>query len=362
MKIIKWIHRLNSRRIASLLTVNLMIKKPLFILRVLQRIVYEKSTGKCRFWSVLFATHYKCVLNCAHCYEKSFFRTNKSSLTTDEKIKILKNCLKEGILTFDFIGGESFLDKEFPKLIKSCSPHKSHIAVSTNGFLLDEEKIKAYQRLGVDKLNISLDSWFRVEHDKNRGVEGAYEKAMATIDICQKCNMNLSINFVVYNGTTKTESFRRIVDFAVKRKIKLTFLAAVPLGRCENKKEIIISEEDKDNMQQWHEKYPFLSRNCVQKCPICPAFSKLFAISAYGDVMPCDFIHISFGNLKNESLHLILKRVNEFDKIKGKGIGCIPAEDIDFINRYLPHICAADPYPITVQALLEKKGSDVNDN
>lgn len=355
----QYLQRIGNDRIASLITSRLIRKKPLFLLRVIKRLLYEKTSKKQTLWSVLFATHYKCVLNCKHCYEKSFLRTNEKPMTTDEKKKVLKSCVKYGILTYDFIGGETFLDKDFPELIKSCSPWKSHIAVSTNGFILDEDKIKYYQELGVDKLNISVDSWLEEEHDTNRGMKGAHKKAFQAIDICKKIDMNLSINYVIYNGTTRTESFKKMVEYAVVNRIKLTFIAAVPLGRCENKNDILITEDDKKTMKYWHNEYSFLARNCIDKCGFCPAFRRLFAISAYGDVMPCDFIHISYGNLKKESLEVILKRAIRTELFGEKYNGCIPAEDKGFIDKYLPRMYVADPYPIKIEEIFSYREKNI---
>ena len=85
-----------------------------------------------------------------------------------------------------FVGGEATLDKDLPTLIKAASPHKTFINIATNAYRLDEDKIRHFKKLGVDKFIASIDSWSKEEHDEQRGVKGAYESVFNALRLCKK--------------------------------------------------------------------------------------------------------------------------------------------------------------------------------
>ena len=70
----------------------------------------------------------------------------------------------------------------------------------------------------------------------------------------------------------------------------------------------------------------------------CPAGVEKVYITPYGDVIPCPFIHVSFGNVKDSSLLEIVDKMrnvqyfNKYQKI------CIAAEDPFFQKNVLSRL------------------------
>ena len=118
MQIPTIIQKINNR--LGLVTPRLIKKKPLFLIKILFRALSQRFWKTKQLRSILFHTHYKCNFNCKHCYEKNFNRTNEKPLTLTEKKKIIADCLKLGIVSFDFVSGESVLDPELPELLPEC--------------------------------------------------------------------------------------------------------------------------------------------------------------------------------------------------------------------------------------------------
>ena len=237
--------------------------------------------------------------------------------------------------------------------MENSRPESTYISLGTNAYKLSEEKIRYLLSIGVDKLNISLDSGIPEEHDKFRRRKGAFEKAMSAIENCRKVGMDFSINIVVHKDYTKAEGFLRLVDYAVRTRSKLILIAAVPYGEWESKHDVLITKDDDRTMRALTKKFPFIRRNCVSKRG-CPAFDDLLAITSYGDVLPCDFIHASFGNLKNERLESIVQRAHKVKCFDGSYNGCFPAENKEFIENALPVIEKADPYPISAKVVFQE--------
>ncbi|MBF0118038.1 MAG: radical SAM protein [Desulfobacterales bacterium] len=330
-----------------LLTKSLIKRKPLFILRALYHFIISEIFNKRPLRGVLFATHYKCNLNCIHCYEKYFHQTQESKLTLEEKKQIIQICLNQGVLNFDFIGGETSISDDFPELVKACQPWKTYISLATNGYNLSEKKIRYFKEIGVDKISISIDSWFEEEHDFLRRKKGAYKNAINTFNTCKKIDMDVHIGMVIYRDYTKTQGFKNMVNFAIKNNISLGMIPAVPLGGWQGQYDKLISERDRKVMDELHLRYPFItSDNYDNRSKGCPAFDEVITITPYGDVLPCDFIHISFGNLKRERLDTIIKKGRSVSFFNTRYKNCLAAENKEFIQNYLSKTYNAYPYPV----------------
>ncbi len=72
-----------------------------------------------------------------------------------------------GATTFGLEDGEPFVTKDWDKIIEACRPKYNHVIISTNGYLFDEKKAKRCTELGVDTINLSLDSGIPELHAMN---------------------------------------------------------------------------------------------------------------------------------------------------------------------------------------------------
>ncbi len=241
-----------------LVTPQLVKRKPFFLARVAKNTILNKIKPINNLRSILFHTHYKCNLNCEHCYEKSFENNKKPLLTLIEKKKTIKQALSLGIISFDFVGGESVLDKDLKELIKTCKPKQTYITLATNGYGLSEGKIRKLYKWGVDKLNISLDSWYPEEHDKIRGKKGVHASAFNTIKLCKKVGIDFHITVFVYKNSTKTEGFKKLVDYAIQNKYRMAFKEAIPLGSWNKHSNELVTEDDKKVLEDLNRKYSYL--------------------------------------------------------------------------------------------------------
>ncbi len=321
--------RLN--RIFALFNYRLLYRKPLFLVRVSWRLLLRKLFNTDPLTGINFSSHYLCNLSCQHCYEQAFReKTEQVPLTLEEKRTILKNCLRAGVLNVTFIGGEATIDPDIDALIKACQPWRTYITIASNGFNLDERRIVHFHRLGVDKFNFSIDSMEAERHDANRGRKGSHQRVLAAIDTCKKLGVDVSVQYVVYKDSTRTVDFKRIIDYAVERDIRLQFKPVIPFGGLEQQQELVITPEDGERMLALHRQNPMLIRDSYGGG--CPAFQGTITITPYGEVQPCNAVQVSFGNLRNEPLADILKKGRAISWFDGTYDGCPPAEDFQFID------------------------------
>ena len=74
----------------------------------------------------------------------------------------------------------------------------------------------------------------------------------------------------------------------------------------------------------------------------------MFYVTAYGDITPCPFVPLTFGNVRKESLGTILKRMFSHPAFQTpKCTDCI-MNDPAFRQKYLGGFQTADSYPVKV--------------
>lgn len=151
----------------------------------------------------------RCNYNCCICPRESLSRKIETmdyglfKLLLD---KIINETKQYYTLTFPGMG-EPFLDETFSKKIKYSRQKGLNILILTNGSLLDVEKFKEMEDLGVNSIRVSLYGNDRMSYSKVHGVkENMFDKVKSSLtEICKiksKTNIILTYNVVdEYNAS-----------------------------------------------------------------------------------------------------------------------------------------------------------------
>ncbi|MFC1888538.1 radical SAM protein [Thermodesulfobacteriota bacterium] len=135
----------------------------------------------------------RCNLSCRHC--DIWKIRKKPELDLADWKGIIDNLHGWlGPFTLKFAGGEPLLCKHTLDLARYARKLGITVGINTNGTLLDEEKVKAIHEIGVDEVNISLDSLDSEVHDFIRNRKGVFDSVMRTIELLRKDRNGLSIN------------------------------------------------------------------------------------------------------------------------------------------------------------------------
>jgi MoaA/NifB/PqqE/SkfB family radical SAM enzyme len=120
----------------------------------------------------------RCNYKCQKCSAKIPQEKHRRSeeLTTDELKKFIDDVslFKPAIY---FVGGEPTLRADLWELIRYVKSKRMICAMTTNGSLLTEQNVEELINSKLDFLSISIDG-DREYHDRERGVSGAYDKAV----------------------------------------------------------------------------------------------------------------------------------------------------------------------------------------
>ncbi len=231
--------------------------------------------------------------------------------------------LPASLKTINLTGGEPFLRDDLPEIVyhvKSACP-ASKIIISTNGLqpkrisLLTREILKYDQKVGV---GVSIDGIGQM-HDAMRGVKGAFDKAMETLDLVKTEGVrNLRL---AYTATARNLSHLERV-FRLSRETQVEFTIAVAqnsehyfqteantgiddFGKLKDQFDYLISME----LAGWRPKrwarayfarglYVFAAN---KKRPLeCGAGSDFFFLDPRGDVYGCNVLPNVMGNLARD--------------------------------------------------------------
>jgi len=280
-----------------------------------------------------------CNLRCRHCYQGAGLRS-PDELSTSQKLGVVEELAASGVVSVAFFGGEPLMATDFCHVAAKVKEEGMHLAVATNGTLISHDMAKKLKALGTDYVEISLDfaDAEAEEHDRFRGVCGAFERTMQGIKNCvaegtYTCIATTVTKLNVHRVPSIIELARRL---NVKRFIAFSF---IPTGRGTDTVELDLTAEQREELLrqlfiQSHTsgievlgtapQYARVSLECSGDASVAPTHFCLgeaswdlkvladfiggcgagrlcCALQPNGDVSPCVFMpNLKLGNLREE--------------------------------------------------------------
>ena len=170
-----------------------------------------------------------CNLKCRHCYMSSDSKKYQDELTTEEAKVFIDDLADFHVPVLLFSGGEPLIRPDFFELAEYAQKKGVRPTLSTNGTLITREVAARIKDIGVGYVGISLDGLQDV-NDKFRGVEGAFEKAMAGIQNCVAVGQRVGLRFTINHHNI--QELDNIFDFIERENInRVCFYHLVYSGR-----------------------------------------------------------------------------------------------------------------------------------
>lgn len=118
-----------------------------------------------------------CAADCMMCPHKLVRRPSFMPMELIDKI--LNECSGHDVTIIPHQMGDPLADPRMMEILKICKNKDLKILMSTSGFLLDRARAEEMVRLGVDVINISLDSLDKKTYERVRKI--SFDKAMKNI-------------------------------------------------------------------------------------------------------------------------------------------------------------------------------------
>ncbi|MGA2977216.1 MAG: radical SAM protein [Spirochaetia bacterium] len=288
-------------------------------LRAMKALLKKYLLGKVDPLAMTYAVTYRCQCNCGHCSAARFVRGDTPELSTDEAKDLIDASQDLGICILAFTGGEPLLRPDIFDLIAHVNQRKAMPILFSNGLLLTQENVERLVDAGLYTLFLSLDSPSAEEHDRLRGIPGLFDRAIEGALKLKSKGVLLGISSYASRTGTSRGDYRALYEVAQQIGAHTVLLFDdVPTGRqLTNTSEMLTDGQRAEILAYTREIFerkgvPSLSsqvwQNSIEGCLSgigCLAGNIQYYVTAYGEVTPCDFTPLSFGNVRSSSLKQI---------------------------------------------------------
>lgn len=198
-------------------------------MKILNACPFNLSRDKIR---VLWEITPRCNMNCKHCL---FFGVNEKGiqqeLTTSQVYDIIDNLSQEKKLNAIWLsGGEPLLRNDIVDICRRISKKGIKPSLSTNSVLLTPKLIRDLHEAGVDYIHLSLDGSTAHTHDSLRGVPGAFDKLMISMDLLKNSPIKTGASFMVTEESI--DEIEDVLEIAKDKNLSvLSFYLVAELGR-----------------------------------------------------------------------------------------------------------------------------------
>jgi MoaA/NifB/PqqE/SkfB family radical SAM enzyme len=261
---------------------------------------------------LMFGITYNCQLKCPHCCVGNYENEPVRELTTDEIKDILDQSAKAFVI--NFFGGEPTMRLDLIELIKYASERSVYVFCDTNGIKITKNYAKQLRESGLELLYVSIDSPVPEKHDKLRGMKGLFNKAVQGIKNALDVRLKCALSTYITKENLANGEFEDVIKLAKNLGANgVRYLLPTATGRWLHNPEVKLTREEERKVRKIVD-FPYACRDFyfqTQSSSQCRGLSDnvYFYISPYGDVMPCCFMPLTFGNVREESLKAILERM-----------------------------------------------------
>jgi len=328
---------------------NLRLNKP----KVLDKILKQDEMIKQGKSVALITLNYEyiCNFHCEHCSSDGLMIKNKKDRLqaqarrhlTPSSVKTLFDDLDRiGLSNVAISGGEPLSYKDFDQVIEAIGPDRFWIATDTNGWYLDYKKAKHLKDIGVDKVQISIDSFIEDEHDTFRVKKGSYKRCLQAIDASIEAGLSVLLLTCVTKQRVYSDEFVNFLEFATKKNVPTYVTLAKPIGAWAGNLLSVCGDKEIKYLEELAKKYKILTRfwGGYGVDLGCIAVKRGITITKYGHVMPCPYIQTSIGNIFDEDIEVILERGLDIKHFSyGEKRTCISGnKDHIFLKDIMPKI------------------------
>jgi len=270
-----------------------------------------------------------CPQDCEYCYNKD---RKGSVMDTGTILKVIEDLKKMGLVWLGFTGGEPLLNRDIVKIAEAAGEDCAK-KLFTTGCTLTRSMASDLRAAGVFSVSVSLDHWIEEEHDRVRRYRGAFKTALKAIDILKNLtDIHVSVSSVLPIDLIRKKRVEEFLSFLIDLDVHEAWLSeAKPSIEDFWKKDLIITEEERLYLCRLQDRYNsegkitvnYLSHFEGREHFGCNAGNKMVYVDAFGEVSPCVFIPMNFGNVKHTPIQSIINEMkNRF-----------PTEDTCFVNK-----------------------------
>ena len=296
---------------------------------------------------VALNTH--CDQSCGHC-SISDLGSSPSIFPLELLEGLLLQARGVDFLTVVFVGGEPTFYPHLTEAIRLASRGDFFVSLIGNGANMSEVNLDRWAEAGLSALCLSMHGMHPKTHDSFVGLEGAYRRLMEAFELLQGYPLDVAISVTPTRELLKTGEFDEMIDFISSRGYALNFNLPTLVGRAKGSADFLLSEaelarvfEISKHLKQWSDFYLLGDKRCI-------AGKNGIYVGVGGEVFPCAFIHVSYGNIARAPLSRILEKMRSDPFFSKEHCRCLVAEDPIFVKDYMGPISESGRDFLTAEA------------
>lgn len=269
---------------------------------------FSQFSEKMPCTTVLLSITSACPYHCNYCYQKL---DKGKDVEIETLIRIVRKLQEMGIAFFNIEGGEPFLVYDRLKRLCSVIDDRSEIWINSTGAGMTRERLEELKEMNVTAIMFSLHSPDADAFNQFMGKDSAWAAMEAGVKMCHAAGLAVAFNTCLMRDDFYNGMFEKIMEAARDfRACLIQIIKPKPAGGWLEKGVIEFSPEDlayikarvnQYNLQEAFSGYPSISAQIIEEDKAvfgCTAGgTDRFYINAKGDLQPCEFLNISFGNI-----------------------------------------------------------------
>lgn len=298
--------------------------------------------------SVLLSVTSSCRFRCEHCYQK---HDRGKDVPIGYLVDVVRQLDTMGVAFFNIEGGDPFL--VYDRLKAVCAAVTTgEIMVNSTGDGITCDRLEELREHNVRGVMFSLHAAMADDVNRFMGRDTAWETMHEGIACCHSVGMDVTFNTCLmrdafYDGTfehvmERARSFGASLIQLIKPKPSGAWLGADVSAFSHDDLAHVEALVRSYNNDESYANFPFIAAQIHDERADmfgCTAGgTDRFYINAKGDVQPCEFLNISYGNIQNESFGEIYNRMRASFDVPG--------------DRWLCESCAAQ-----IHALHQESGA-----
>ena len=279
--------------------------------------------------TVLMSVTSACRYNCEHCYQKL---DKGKDVDINLLTEIAAYLQDKGVAFFNIEGGEPFLQYDRLKQLCDSIDTRSEILINSTGDAMTYERLMELNKKGnVIGIMFSLHHHDPAVLNSFMKSDKAWSNLENGISLCHKAGVDVTFNSCITREDYFNGNFEKVMERAKNfGGTIIQFIKPKPAGGWLASGVEKFSPDDLNYIRQKmidyntleeYRDYPFIAPMIIdedQEHFGCTAGgTDRFYINAKGDVQPCEFLNISFGNIQQEKFEIIYERMRKVFETPG---------------------------------------------
>jgi pyrroloquinoline quinone biosynthesis protein E len=154
-------------------------------------------TPACRPYTLIAELTYRCPLRCPYCSNPLDVARRGDDVDTDTWLRVFEEAEALGVVQVNLTGGEPLLRDDLERLIERAHSLELYTNLITSGIPLTRGRLSTFRALGLDSVQVSIQSTRPSESDRIAGA-ASFHRKLEAMQWVKELELPLTMNVVLH--------------------------------------------------------------------------------------------------------------------------------------------------------------------